>query len=167
MTDVNWPAKCLYTRIRIFNSENDNNYYYLNMTLIYYNIREYNLCTVNKYIYISHYVGCSVDGRTMRKRTVAAAAVYYNNNNNDNIIIIKQTTLKKSLWMGQFRDRWTRGRWALLVKRVRRDFYILIRGHNNVYKTINILQNTYTYIHTYARVCVLYLRKIKPSVAHI
>jgi len=64
--------------------------------------------------------------------------------------------------MGQFRDRWTRGRWALLVKRVRRDFYILIRGHNNVYKTINILRNT----HTHARVCVSYLRKIKPPVAH-
>lgn len=68
--------------------------------------------------------------------------------------------------MGQFRDRWTRGWWALLVKRVRRDFYILIRGHNNVYKTINILRNTHTHIHTYARVCVSYLRKIKPSVAH-
>jgi len=91
-------------------------------------------------------------GRTLRKRTVAAAAVYYNNNN-DNIIIIKQTTLKKSLWMGQFRDRWTRGRWALLVKRVRRDFYILIRGHNKVYKTINILRNTHTHTYTHTHVC--------------
>lgn len=122
---------------------------------------------IEKKYNISHCVGAWSTGECCGKGTVAAAAVYYYNNNNDNIIIIKQTTLKKSLWMGQFRDRWTRGRWALLVKRVRRDFYILIRGHNNVYKTINILQNTHTNIHTYARVCVSYLRKIKPSVAHI
>jgi hypothetical protein len=146
------------TRIDQCTDTANDDYYNLNRTIIY-------ASDLYIYIYI-HYVVCSVDGRTMRKRTVAVAAVH-NNNNNDNIIIIKQTTLKKSLWMGQFRDRWTRGRWALLIKRVRRDFYILIRGHNNVYKTINILQNTYTHIRTCARVCVSYLRKIKPSVAHI
>jgi hypothetical protein len=65
--------------------------------------------------------------------------------------------------MGQFRDvgRVGRGAVQLLVKPVRRDFYILIRGHNNVYKTINIRTHR-----SYARVCVRsYLRQIKPPVA--